>query len=687
MAIPSSIAPAFVWGRGGQALSYEELMRLREQEAQQAAGGIDTSPVGHWTQGAARVADALVGAVRRGQLDRQATEANDYNSQILNGLLASAGQSAPVQSTAPAASDAPVSDAPVVGDDIRTGIVQTAQALGIDPVDLATSISYETGGTFDPTKAGPTTQWGQHRGLIQFGEPQAKQYGVDWNNPVGSQLGPNGAVANYLRATGVKPGMGLMDIYSAINAGGVGRYGASDANNGGAPGTVADKVNNQMAGHRQKAMALLGGGGESPAQTMPYAVGSSDAAQQNMPYQPGGAPAQLQMMGGDAPLMPAQAQQAVQVASADNGNMNPILMALAKRGGAIQDQPAAPVQQIARALAPSQPASQQVAQASPNQQRLMTIMSDPLLPPQTRSLAASMLQNQMEAQQQANDPLRRLQLERAELENQRLRQPQEPAEIQNLRTRAAEAGLQPGSREYQQFMMTGGRGPLVQVNTGDNSSKFNEESDKAAAGRLNTIVQEGNTASQFMGDIQQLAALGQQFQSGATAQWQARLGPYAEALGVDVSTLGPIQAYNSIVARMAPQMRPAGSGSSSDFDARQFLTSLPNIGNTPEGNKIITDTFQAIQQNKMMAAEIASRAYTPKEQGGISWQEAEKQIRALPNPYEQFRKFRSSGQSPQAPQPGGQPVQQPTISEGMTASNPQTGETIIFRGGKWVPLL
>lgn len=144
-------------------------------------------------------------------------------------------------------------------DDIRNGIYSTASALGIDPLDLATAISYETAGTFDPTKAGPTTQWGQHRGLIQFGEPQARQYGVNWDDPVGSQLGENGAVAKYLRDTGVQPGMGLMDIYSAINAGGVGRYNASDANNGGAPGTVRDKVSHQMADHRAKAQALLGG--------------------------------------------------------------------------------------------------------------------------------------------------------------------------------------------------------------------------------------------------------------------------------------------------------------------------------------------------------------------------------------------------------------------------------------------
>lgn len=143
--------------------------------------------------------------------------------------------------------------------DLRTGIIETANALGMDPVDLATIISYETAGTFDPAKAGPTTQWGQHRGLIQFGEPQARQYGVNWDDPLGSQLGANGAIARYYMDNGWRPGMGMMDAYSIVNAGGPGRYNASDANNGGAPGTVADKVTGQMGGHRENALRLLGG--------------------------------------------------------------------------------------------------------------------------------------------------------------------------------------------------------------------------------------------------------------------------------------------------------------------------------------------------------------------------------------------------------------------------------------------
>lgn len=135
-------------------------------------------------------------------------------------------------------------------------IKQTAEQLGIDPVDLATVMSYETGGTFDPWKAGPVTKWGQHRGLIQWGEPQRQKYGVTADMPIGEQVA---AAGRYLRDAGVTPGMGLLDIYSAVNAGAPGLYDRSDYKQGGAPGTVADKVKYQMEQHKEKAAALLGG--------------------------------------------------------------------------------------------------------------------------------------------------------------------------------------------------------------------------------------------------------------------------------------------------------------------------------------------------------------------------------------------------------------------------------------------
>ncbi|WP_210342279.1 hypothetical protein [Methylorubrum rhodesianum] len=151
----------------------------------------------------------------------------------------------------------------------RDALIASAGRLGTSPVDLGTVISYETGGTFSPSIRGGSGN--RHIGLIQFGIPEQRQYGASQDQSFGEQLG---AVERYLTDRGFKPGMGLLDLYSTINAGRPGRYNASDAGNGGAPGTVADKVNGQMAGHRAKASAFLGG---DAAMTMPAEGGAAAA--------------------------------------------------------------------------------------------------------------------------------------------------------------------------------------------------------------------------------------------------------------------------------------------------------------------------------------------------------------------------------------------------------------------------
>ncbi|WP_448955727.1 hypothetical protein [Labrys neptuniae] len=147
-------------------------------------------------------------------------------------------------------------------DQLKRGAIDAARATGTDPRDILTVVSYETGGTFDPWKKGPTTQWGQHRGLIQWGEPQREKYGITPNMSAYDQMI---GVGKYLKNNGVKPGDGLLPIYAAVNAGDATKIHASDANNGGAPGTVLDKVRDQMGGHKANASAILGGSYTGPA--------------------------------------------------------------------------------------------------------------------------------------------------------------------------------------------------------------------------------------------------------------------------------------------------------------------------------------------------------------------------------------------------------------------------------------
>lgn len=305
--------------------------------------------------------------------------------------------------------------------DLRDGIIATAEAIGADPLDLATAISYETAGTFDPTKKGPRTQWGQHRGLIQFGEPQAQQHGVDWNDPLGSQLGPEGAIASYFRASGFKPGMSGLDLYSTINAGAPGRYRASDANNGGAPGSVRDKWENQMGGHRRKAQALLGDASlrATPSAPEPSNGLTPDALQQwafanYAPAQGNGAVDAVNALGMAQPTPVAETEADILAQEAAMAGQDPQAFAPApplSPPQTVQDRPVAPMQVAdASGAFPEMAGQNPRAIPAPTGSDLQTLLraaSNPWLNDQQRSVVNMLLQQQMQAQ----DPMRQLDMD------------------------------------------------------------------------------------------------------------------------------------------------------------------------------------------------------------------------------------------------------------------------------------
>lgn len=106
-----------------------------------------------------------------------------------------------------------------------------AQSRGYDPQNILKIIDYESSG--DPSKWG-----GKHKnyfGLIQFGPDERKKYGVDVVKP--SATNQIDATFRFLNDRGYKPNMGLLDLYSTINAGSPGHYKASDGN-----GTVLSHV-------------------------------------------------------------------------------------------------------------------------------------------------------------------------------------------------------------------------------------------------------------------------------------------------------------------------------------------------------------------------------------------------------------------------------------------------------------
>lgn len=100
----------FIWGDGGQQLTPEQIAAQQKIAQAMMLRGSDYSPVQHWTQGMARVAESLVGGLR----ERGANEAARANAasetELLSGLMTpqalsqpmgNAVQSAPVQAASP----------------------------------------------------------------------------------------------------------------------------------------------------------------------------------------------------------------------------------------------------------------------------------------------------------------------------------------------------------------------------------------------------------------------------------------------------------------------------------------------------------------------------------------------------------------------------------------------------------
>lgn len=593
---------------------------------------------------------------------------------------------------------------------LAPAIAKHAAAAGLDPVDVATAMSYETGGTFDPWKAGPTTKWGQHRGLIQWGQPQARQYGVTKETPVEEQVA---AAIRYLRDRGVKPGMGLMDIYSAINAGSVGRNNASDAAAGGAPGTVADKVNNQMGAHRAKAQALLASvGAQAGAPLPPPRPAQLASADPNfVPAQSPAGPAASR----PAQFLTAQAQNRAGISTAGTEGDPATPSDFVPGSTAVPAQPpqygqpapgAQPVGSTPTALSllsQAQKDNLRAMLANPVTRQHAMQLIDKLNAPEEfeikeaggqfyrvgkRTGQAQVIPGIARPQEwtphhaaDGNDYLINKHTGQTKrlIEGSKFQDVTNPSELAALRPASYQGPVQrdkegqivyPGSgihaadqrvdvtdpAELARVRPAGYTGPVQRGRNGElyfpgaGAAGINLQSAGDAASQTARIKQfeklaaEGAEAQTKAVDIENLRDLGRNIgPQGAKAGFKEALGPIAQAAGVEIKDLADIQAYQSIVKRLTPQMREPGAGSSSNLDVQMFEKALPGLLMHPDGREMVLDVMKAGNDYTAEKAAIAQAALlTESLPGGISHAEAARRMQALPNPLDRFREFRKN---------------------------------------------
>jgi len=494
--------------------------------------------------------------------------------------------------------------------DIASGIFSTANQLGISPIDLATAISYETAGTFNPLELGLETKYGQHQGLIQFGEPQANQYGVSFETrpqAISTQLGPGAGIYQYLKAVGVKPGMGLDQIYSAINTGGINNFEMTDSRAGGMPGTVAEKVAS-MGDHKKNAEKFM----RLAMQNQPSNINKPLNANPNL--------------GAINNQMPNSDQSS-------GMNSNPLFKMLGKTvGGGFN--------KLKDAVTGTDPdASDRLAIA------LMSLSGNPQSLAPMMEMAAQDIKDRKTKRNvnQSLEYIRSIDPELAKLvENNPAMLQQVLAQVTskklggNKTVMSADqlmekynlTGIRPGAYN----VVLGKDDKLISYSaTGQPDKNFFDEN--LQKGLANKYIKMAENYSPAKRTLAQAKLLGEQLamvETGPVAQLQSWMAGF----GIDTRDSFHASA-EALISKMIPSQREPGSGPMSDADLDLYKLALPKISTTPGGNALIIQTMTAIAEYEMKVADIANSVII----GELSAAEAIQQERALADPLEPVRQF------------------------------------------------
>jgi len=405
----------FIWSGSGEKLTPKEVERRRAMSALAAARGSDTSPVGHWTQGAARLIDAFGGYRGNVLAGRAENEGQAGAKAIIDALMGGGG--APMQGAG-----APMS------------------AMQPPAGDMAMRL---------------------REGMIQRGLPEHVA---------------DGFLMNFQDESGLNPGINEANPTVPGSRGGFGLY--------------------QLTGPRRTAYEQF-------------------AAQRGVPLDD--PDAQLDFMIHELQGPEAAAAQSI-LSAPDAGSA-----AAAIARDFLRPAPDHLQRRVAEYTGGQSGAG--VASGpggvSPVMQALLQASTDPWVAqeygPVINALMGQEAQRQEYAMRQA-DPLRQIQLQQAQLDLERSQQPQPATPIEvggvlldpvtfqpifdsrspddpiaALRSRAAEAGLQPGTPEYAAFMASGGKPETGMVIESDGQGGFRMVQGTAAGAAAGRPFTEGQS--------------------------------------------------------------------------------------------------------------------------------------------------------------------------------------------------
>jgi len=133
------------------------------------------------------------------------------------------------------------------------------------------------------------------------------------------------------------------------------------------------------------------------------------------------------------------------------------------------------------------------------------------------------------------------------------------------------------------------------------------------------------------------------------------------------------QEMEAIEARLTPQMRPIGSGATSDFEGKMYGRGIPQVSKSGTANREIRLTAERAM--KLGEAELAFKEQFLQQNGYLP---KDSQTNEFLRQFESQGKINHGDTLNQLP---------PTAPKGAVAKNAQTGKPeFIFNGSKWIPV-
>lgn len=388
--IPSE---SFIWGSGGRKLTPEDVARERKIAEAMLAAGIDFSPVAHPLQGFARLAQALSGKIREGRANRAESEGRAGASSAFSSLLSGFGGGSSGNG----------------GNTVSA--VSTGSTGGMSSYRDAIA-SIESAGSGDYQALGPQT-----KGDRAYGRYQVMGRNVpEWTKAAfGFSMTPD----QFLASPEAQD-----RVFDHVFGGYVDRFGPEGAAQAwfGGPGSVGktgrkDVLGTDVGSYGQRFIRALGQPTSAPVQvaSLDPSAGVAAAAGAVPPVM---APAGLAgaSEASAAPIQPVVAPAAVRpslpVSGLTAAAVNPDIPMAGGRA-------LTPQQQAQAGRFPAAPPPAGVGGGMPGMGALMAVIGNEWASPGQQKIAAALLERQLAEQ----DPMRRMEMERAQLELERLRNP------------------------------------------------------------------------------------------------------------------------------------------------------------------------------------------------------------------------------------------------------------------------